>query len=38
MSFRTDFLQRLPTISAATFDAAALALFRHQAAHCPPYA
>ncbi|MBH8569655.1 hypothetical protein KB206_12225 [Microvirga sp. STS02] len=38
MSFRSDFLARLPQVSAATFEAAALALFRHQAAHCPPYA
>ncbi|MBH8559769.1 acyl transferase [Hymenobacter negativus] len=38
MSFRSDFLARLPKVSAATFEAAALALFRHQAAHCPPYA
>jgi hypothetical protein len=38
MSFRSDFLQGLPQITADTFDAAALALFRHQAAHCPPYA
>jgi len=38
MSFRDDFLRRLPQVSGATFAAAALALFRHQAAHCPPYA
>ena len=38
MSFRDDFLCRLPQVSGATFAAAALALFRHQAAHCPPYA
>ena len=38
MSFRDTFLQQLPAISPATFEAAALALFRHQAAHCPPYA
>lgn len=37
MSFRTDFLQSLPTVAAATFETAALALFRHQAVHCPPY-
>ncbi|RZK34785.1 MAG: acyl transferase, partial [Hymenobacter sp.] len=40
MSFRTDFLgagyQRL--LPAEGFEARALALFRHQAAHCPPYA
>ena len=38
MSFRADFLRQLPAVSATTFEAAALALFRHQAAHCPPYA
>lgn len=38
MSFRSDFLQSLPTLTPATFEAAALALFRHQAVHCPPYA
>ena len=38
MSFRSEFLQGLPHITAATFEAAALALFRHQATHCPPYA
>ena len=38
MSFRTDFLQALPQLTPATFEAAALALFRQQAAHCPPYA
>ena len=38
MSFRSDFLHSLPRLTTATFDAAALALFRHQAAHCPPYA
>ena len=38
MSFRTDFLLNLPQVTAATFEAAALALFRHQAIHCPPYA
>ncbi|GAB3333722.1 acyl transferase [Hymenobacter humi] len=38
MSFRSDFLQQLPHVTPATFEAAALALFRHQAAHCPPYA
>ena len=38
MSFRADFLRQLPAVSAATFEAAALALFRHQAAHCSPYA
>ncbi|WP_210519296.1 long-chain-fatty-acid--protein ligase [Hymenobacter terricola] len=38
MSFRSDFLHRLPQVTPATFDEAALALFQHQAAHCPPYA
>ncbi len=38
MPFRPDFLAHLPTLTAADFPAAALALFRHQAAHCPPYA
>ena len=38
MSFRSDFLQRLPQLTPASFEAAALSLFRHQAAHCPPYA
>ncbi|MCC3155291.1 acyl transferase [Hymenobacter sp. BT770] len=38
MSFRTDFLQRLPLLTATTFEAAALDLFRYQATHCPPYA
>jgi hypothetical protein len=38
MSFRSDFLQSLPTLTPATSEAAALALFRYQAAHCPPYA
>ena len=38
MSFRSEFLQGLPQVTAATFAAAALALFRYQAAHCPPYA
>jgi hypothetical protein len=38
MSFREDFLRRLPTLNEDEFEAAALALFRHQAAHCPPYA
>ncbi|HEX8326004.1 MAG TPA: acyl transferase [Hymenobacter sp.] len=31
-------MKRLPGLTAATFEPAALALFRHQAAHCPPYA
>jgi len=38
MSFRSDFLDRLPTLTPDTFEAAALALFRHQAAQCPAYA
>jgi hypothetical protein len=37
MSFRSDFLQGLPSVTVATFETAALALFRYQAAHCPPY-
>ena len=38
MSFRSDFIRVLPQLTPAAFEAAALALFRHQAAHCPPYA
>ena len=38
MSFRSNFLRGLPRLTPATFEAAALALFRYQAAHCPPYA
>jgi hypothetical protein len=38
MSFRSNFIQALPELTPATFEAATLALFRHQAAHCPPYA
>ncbi|MDQ2795453.1 MAG: acyl transferase [Bacteroidota bacterium] len=38
MSFRFDFIQALPQLTPAAFEAAALALFRHQAAHCLPYA
>ena len=38
MSFRSEFLQGLPQVTAATFEATALALFRHQAVYCPPYA
>ena len=38
MTFRSDFLRALPQVSPATFEAAALALFRHQAVQCPPYA
>jgi hypothetical protein len=41
MSFRAAFLgpdyQHLTHLAPAAFEAAALALFRHQAAHCPPY-
>ena len=37
MSFRSDFLQALPQLTSATFEESALALFRHQAVHCPPY-
>lgn len=36
--FREQHLRRLPRLAPAEFEAAALALFRHQAAHCPPYA
>jgi hypothetical protein len=38
MSFRADYLQQLPLLTAATADAAALRLFGYQAVHCPPYA
>lgn len=38
MSFRADYLQHLPRLTAATAEAAALRLFTYQAAHCPPYA
>ena len=38
MSFRADFLAQLPALTTADFPAAALALFRYQAIHCPPYA
>ena len=38
MSFRSEYVSRLPGLTAASFEQAALALFRHQAAHCPPYA
>jgi hypothetical protein len=38
MSFRSDFLQSLPTLTPGTFEAAALALFQYQAVYCPPYA
>ena len=38
MSFRQQYLLELPHLTAATAPAAALSLFRHQAAHCPPYA
>lgn len=37
MSFRDDFRQQLPSLTASSFAPAALALFRYQAAHCPPY-
>ncbi len=41
MSFRATFLgpdhQQLTQLAPADFEAAALALFRHQARHCPPY-
>ncbi|WP_354582652.1 acyl transferase [Hymenobacter sp. UYCo722] len=38
MSFRSDFIRALPLLAPDNFTAAALALFRYQAAHCPPYA
>ncbi len=38
MSFRDKYLQALPHLTADTAPAAALALFRYQAAHCAPYA
>ncbi|MFD2784775.1 acyl-CoA synthetase family protein [Hymenobacter rubripertinctus] len=38
MSFRDAYLPRLPHLTAAMAPAAALALFRYQAAHCAPYA
>ena len=31
-------MQGLPSLTPAAFETAALALFRHQAVHCPPYA
>jgi hypothetical protein len=41
MSFRSTFLgtnyQTLTHLAPATFEAAALQLFRYQAVHCPPY-
>ena len=38
MSFRSEFVRALPQLTPAAFEAAALALFRYQAAHCSPYA
>ena len=38
MSFRAGYLRQLPSLTAATAEAAALQLFRYQAVHCPPYA
>ena len=38
MLFRSDFIRALPQLTSTGFEAAALALFRHQAAHCLPYA
>jgi hypothetical protein len=38
MSFRQEYLRQLPTLTAATAEAAALQLFQYQAGHCPPYA
>ncbi|RYU82480.1 acyl-CoA synthetase family protein [Hymenobacter persicinus] len=37
MSFRATYLNAFPAVSNATFDELTLQLFRHQAAHCPPY-
>jgi hypothetical protein len=37
MSFRAQHLRQLPSVDATTFTDMALALFRYQAAHCPPY-
>ncbi|WP_324671188.1 acyl transferase [Hymenobacter sp. GOD-10R] len=37
MSFRDAYLRQLPHLTATDFEQTALALFRHQAAHCPPY-
>ncbi|SHI88616.1 hypothetical protein SAMN02745146_1803 [Hymenobacter daecheongensis DSM 21074] len=37
MSFRAAYLSDFSAVSAATFEALALRLFRHQAVHCPPY-
>ncbi|MBC8082848.1 MAG: acyl transferase [Hymenobacter sp.] len=37
MSFRDEHLRQLPHLTAAAVPAAALRLFRYQAAHCPPY-
>ncbi|NVO85602.1 acyl-CoA synthetase family protein [Hymenobacter terrestris] len=38
MSFREEHLHALPHLTAATAPVAAMALFRHQARHCAPYA
>jgi hypothetical protein len=38
MSFRHEYLRQLPHLTPATAEGAALQLFQHQAAHCPPYA
>lgn len=38
MSFRTEYLRALPTVSAASFEQMALNLFRYQVQNCPPYA
>jgi hypothetical protein len=37
MSFREEHLRQLPNLTASDVPAVALRLFRHQAAHCPPY-
>ena len=38
MSFRSSFTRALPQLKSTDFEEAALALFRHQAVHCRPYA
>ena len=37
MSFRSEFVRALPQLTPAAFEAAAMALFQYQAAHCSPY-
>ncbi|MBC6611272.1 acyl transferase [Hymenobacter sp. BT507] len=38
MSFRQTYLRALPQLTVEQAEETALALFRYQAAHCPPYA